>query len=333
MNIMRKNTFVLSAILIVAGIFPALSQERYRQFTADLNISFTNREIKKLENAAVLLEEADALLNRANLSYSELSELEIKERMSVRYEDVLKMLFNVSGTYKEALGEAYSVFRSRSDDFWKKMDKANHRAAGMDKARYYENVSGKNMNRSLIRHAQVLESDRYEYSLKILEDAVKLGRLAVRDASRTVQICTDYPVEYNYGWEDDKTLEEIIALMRDPNINEPPEDIFATVKQDHAVDSSWLKEIIFKVQIAAHTEPLSEEYLTKLYNGGMRIDLIYEENWYKYSIGRYRSYDEAEATRRECNVSKAFVIAYQEGKKIGTQEAIDIYEKKLGLKN
>jgi hypothetical protein len=89
-----------------------------------------------------------------------------------------------------------------------------------------------------------------------------------------------------------------------------------------------LKEIIFKVQIAAHTVPLTEEYLNTVYKGNIKIDMIFEEDWYKYSIGRYKTFDDAEATRIESNIKKAFVVAYQEGKKISTQEAVDILEKK-----
>jgi len=97
------------------------------------------------------------------------------------------------------------------------------------------------------------------------------------------------------------------------------------------VDSVLMKEVIFKVQIAAHTQPLSEEYLNTVYKGTIKLDMIFEEDWYKYSIGRYKSFDEAEATRIESNIKKAFVVAYQEGKKISTQEAIELIEKKYSL--
>jgi hypothetical protein len=136
-----------------------------------------------------------------------------------------------------------------------------------------------------------------------MDDAMKLEKLAIRDEGRALQICLDYPVEYNYGWEDDKTLEEIVALMRDPALKEPPEDIFATIDKEARIDSMLLKEIIFKVQVAAHTMPLSNEYLKSLYDGDLRIDMIFEDEWYKYSIGRYLSFDEADATCRECNIS------------------------------
>jgi hypothetical protein len=56
--------------------------------------------------------------------------------------------------------------------------------------------------------------------------------------------------------------------------------------------------------------------------------MIFEEDWYKYSIGRYRTFDEAEATLIGCGIKKSFVVAYQEGKKISTTEAIRLMEMK-----
>jgi len=167
------------------------------------------------------------------------------------------------------------------------------------------------------------EADRYESALYQIKEAFELEKLAVRDQGRAVQIYQDFPVEYNYGWEDDVTLEEVLAMNRNPVIKEPPQDIFGTVDKNAEIDSSLFAEIIFKVQIAAHTVPLTEEYLRTIYLGGMQIDMIYEEEWYKYSIGRYKTLEEATETLEECNVKKAFVIAYQEGKKLTIREAME----------
>lgn len=296
-------------------------------FTGELSIKLSNSEIKKFDNASKLILEADNILKTAVDSFTTLSEADVSLRSSPEYRDIIDIMYKASDLYREGFELAFSIFISKREAFWKSMSRSNHRAAGMDKALYYENSSDAQMKRSLIRFDQVMENDRFNYAHNILNDAVKLGRLALRDAGRSVQILEDYPVEYNYGWDDDPTLEEIIRLLKDPNVNEPPDDIFATVDAGKTVDSTLFKEIIFKVQIAAHTEPLTEEYLSSVYNGTIKIDLIFEEAWYKYSIGRYLTYDEAEATRRECNISKAFVVAYQDGRKIGTQEALDIAER------
>jgi hypothetical protein len=321
-----KLVYLNCMFLFIAST--AWSQSSAKLFTSELNIKFDGSELKKLERAADLLNEAETELLQANNLYSALSDLEKKERASTAYNTALKKLFESSETFKDGYNTAFSVFQQKNQAFWQKMNRTNHRASGMEKAKYYESSALKNQNRALIRRQQVMESDRYEYSLEIMNDAVEYEKIAVRDQGRALQICTDYPVEYNYGWDDDKSLEEIVKIMKDPIVHEPPKDIFATVNKEAPVDSSVFKEIIFKVQIAAHTIPLSEEYLNLIYKGDIPIDMIYEEEWYKYSIGRYKSYDQAEATLRESNIKKAFVVAYREGAKISTQEAIQLIEKK-----
>jgi hypothetical protein len=323
------NTILKSFVILIL-FYPghARAQTNSGQFTQELNVKFVSSEIKKLDQAEELIIQADKLLEKANQQFSALTDVERKERLSSNYNLALKKLFESSEIYKEAYNLVFSVFKDKGDKFWQKMNKTNHRAAGMDKAKYYESSALKNLNRSLIRRQQALESDRFEYSSGIMKDALNLERLAVRNQGRALQICCDYPVEYNYGWEDDKTLEEIVEIMKDPNVHEPPCDIFATVDKQAKIDSTLFKVIIFKVQIAAHTMPLTEEYLSSIYKGELKIDMIFEEDWYKYSIGRYSSFDEADATLRECNIKKAFVVAYQEGIKISTQEALQLMEKK-----
>jgi len=318
-------------IIVLSFSGKAFSQNNAKMFTSELNIKFQTAEEKKIEHATKILDEADILLEKAGNLYANLTDLEKKERVASGYREMLKDLFESSEKYKEGYNQVFSVFKDKSNSFWQKMDKNNHHASGMNKAKYYEGTAQKTLNHALIRRHQVLESDRYDYSLGIMKDALNLEKLAVRDQGRALQICSDFPVEYNYGWDNDLTLEQIIALMKDPIVHEPPADIFATVDKAVQVDSSLLKEIIFKVQIAAHTMPISDDYLNTVYKGDLKIDMIFEDDWYKYSIGRYRTFDEAEATRRGCAIKKAFVVAYQEGKKLSTQEAIQILEKSQAI--
>jgi len=331
---MRLNIVIKWILILAFNSLNVKAQVVYYQFIAELDLSFSKQEERKLESAVKSLEAAELLFERADGLYNELSDIDKEERISESYSIALKTLFEASDFFNKAYSEATSVFHAQAEAFRKSMSKTNQRASGMDKARYYENLSIKNLNRSNIRFEQVKESDRYEYSLNILNDAIELGRLSIRNSGRAAQIYDDYPVEYNYGWEDDKTLLEIVALMKDPNLNDPPTDIFGTLNSDAATeDTIVLKEIIFKVQIAAHTDALSEEYLAKIYKGDIKIDLINEEGWYKYSIGRYLNFDEADATLRECKIDKAFIVAYQEGKKIGTKEALTILDGRYQVSN
>jgi hypothetical protein len=330
MSSAKNAMFAFAAGLLCLGLCSSTvtsAQVTKEQFTGELNIKFQSGEEKKLERGVSILNEAEALKDKAEKEYAALTPVEIKERVSDDYQSALKHLLESSELYKEGHNLIYEVFKDKANAFWQKMIKNNHRATGMEKAKYYEGTATRTLNRSIIRRQQVLESDRFDYSLGIMKDALKLEKLAVRDQGREMQICADYPVEYNYGWENDLTLEQIVAVMKDPNVHEPPADIFATVDQSVQVDSSLFREIIFKVQIAAHTMPITDEYLNTLYRGDLKIDMILEDDWYKYSIGRYKTFDEAEATHRECNIKKSFVVAYQAGRKISTTEAIQILQK------
>ena len=330
MSSVKNAMFAFTTVLLCLGLSLGSitsAQVTREQFTGELNIKFQSGEEKKLERGVSILNEADALKAMAEKEYAALTPVETKERISDGYQSALKHLFESSEMYKEGHNLIYEVFKDKANAFWQKMIKSNHRATGMEKAKYYEGTATRTLNRSIIRRQQVLESDRFDYSLGIMKDALNLEKLAVRDQGREMQICADYPVEYNYGWENDLTLEQIVAVMKDPNVHEPPADIFATVDQSVHVDSLLFREIIFKVQIAAHTMPITDEYLNTLYKGDLKIDMIFEDDWYKYSIGRYKSFDEAEATHRECNIKKSFVVAYQAGKKISTAEAIQILQK------
>ncbi len=151
-----------------------IGQSTSKMFTSELNIKFDILEIKKLERAAKLINDAELLMQEANNQYSALTDLEKKERVSSAYNNALKKLFVSSETTKEAYDLALSVFQIKNAAFWQKMNRMNHRASGMEKAKYYEGSALKNHNRSLIRRQQVKESDRYEYSLEIMNDAVRI---------------------------------------------------------------------------------------------------------------------------------------------------------------
>ena len=87
------------------------------------------------------------------------------------------------------------------------------------------------------------------------------------------------------------------------------------------------KDIIFRVQIAAHTIQINDDYLKSIYSGSYKIDEVYEEGWYKYQIGMFKTLEEAEKVLNESQVKKAFVVAYQDGRKLTLHQAEDILQK------
>lgn len=79
-------------------------------------------------------------------------------------------------------------------------------------------------------------------------------------------------------------------------------------------------KIIYKVQIAADDKPLTIEYLRKLYptTEGLNNELV--DGIYRYSVGFFDTYEEADKARKEIiakGVSTGvFVVAYKNGKRV-----------------
>ncbi len=318
----------------VAGIillFPAIYAQDHnvKNYTRELNIKFTSSELKTIDKGVELLKEADKKLNAAQKMYEDLTDLEKKEGLSDGYVKAFSSLIEASDLYYQGHMLIYDMFKTKCEEFWITMRKVQHYAAGVEKGKYYEGQARKNLAVARQRREQASVNEKFKYALLKLKEAYELEETTIRDQGRALQVYVDYPVEYNYGWDNDITLEEITELFRNPAIKEPPEDIFATVDTTIVVEPKLMGEIIFKVQIAAHTVPLTEEYLRTIYKGSMKIDMIYEEEWYKYSIGRFKTFEEANKTLEECKVRKAFIVAYQGKKKLTIKEAAAL----LGMQN
>lgn len=292
-------------------------------YIKELNIKFTGNDLKTFEKGAQMLNSAAAIQKSAEEKYNALSELEKKEAISDEYNDILKELLKASDMYRQGHKLIFDVFKFLCDEFWFKMKRVQHFAEGVEKGKYYEGQARKNLIIAEQRRSVAASANRFDFIKRLLKEANELEETAVRDQGRALQVYKDYPVEYNYGWENDITLEELNELYKNPAIKEPPEDIYATVDTTKKIEPKLKEEVIFKVQIAAHTVPITEEYLRTIYKGSMKIDMIYEDEWYKYSIGRYKTFDEAQSTLQSCKVRKAFIVAYQGGKKVTVNQAVD----------
>ncbi|MCK5633395.1 hypothetical protein KAH94_06575, partial [bacterium] len=92
-------------------------------------------------------------------------------------------------------------------------------------------------------------------------------------------------------------------------------------KRGEVSDRISNENIVFKVQIVADTKALSSESLYKIYSGYENVQQYEEDGWHKYSLGEFKTYEEANKFRAKSGVKGAFVIAFKGGKKINVLEA------------
>ena len=83
---------------------------------------------------------------------------------------------------------------------------------------------------------------------------------------------------------------------------------------------------VFKIQIFATDKKLKEND-SRL--KGVKADFYKEGNWYKYTYGESSDYDEILRKKKEISkkFGQAFIVAFIDGKKVNTQEAINIFKK------
>jgi|GEM_PF-3563937 len=111
-------------------------------------------------------------------------------------------------------------------------------------------------------------------------------------------------------------------------ISELPSKVETVIKDEQIEDEKKLAEgIIFKVQIAADIVVLSSEKLSTIYKGNKKIVPFEQDEWFKYAVGNFKTYQEANKYREICGVGDAFVIAFNGKEKMDVLVAKRILRK------
>lgn len=93
-----------------------------------------------------------------------------------------------------------------------------------------------------------------------------------------------------------------------------------TVKKGTPIaDASQIKGLFFRVQVAASHFLVSQEYFANRYkfNETLYIDRV--DGWIKYTIGEFKTFEEANAKRKTLNVFPfigPFIVAFNDGQRI-----------------
>lgn len=136
----------------------------------------------------------------------------------------------------------------------------------------------------------------------------------------------------NYSSDKSENISEIVDWIdktKDESLEKS--DITSTLDKADVIPDiktsgirSGFENITYKVQIAASRFPLSENRLRNIYNKNESINNeIHNNEWYKYTIGNFNSYNDAKKVKAQCGVNDAFIIAYSEGKQVNIAKVIN----------
>ncbi len=318
----RSTSFLSLLFLSVTSIYSQVFQPS--DYRKDLSIKLSVIDEKRIEKGVKTLNEAYFEERKALSELESLKEDERLDATSSEYKKVVKDLIKSSEIYREGHLLIYTVFQENCVKFGEEMKKMNHTASGVNKARFYERKGEKAFDRALNFRDLILMLEKPELIQYKMAESLELERLSIRDRGRAVQIYQDFPVEYDYNWEDDVTDEEVRAAFKDPAVTLPPDDLFTQKPvQKTSKNEEPLPEIVFCVQIAAHTIKMDEGYLREnIYNGPLRITESHEGGWYKYLIGNFNNFRDASDLLKKIGVSRAFVVAYENGNRLSIKDAL-----------
>jgi len=85
--------------------------------------------------------------------------------------------------------------------------------------------------------------------------------------------------------------------------------------------------LCYRLQICADKKPWSKRKLQRLYKGTLQIDERQSDGYYKYWIGCYRTYNEAQEAEQSLGIKECFIVCFNNGNQIHVTEAQEIESK------
>ncbi len=82
--------------------------------------------------------------------------------------------------------------------------------------------------------------------------------------------------------------------------------------------------LCYRIQILADSKPWTARKLQRLYRGNLKIDERQSDGYYKYWVGCYRTYAEAQAAEQSMKLKESFIVCFNNGTQIHVSEAQEI---------
>jgi hypothetical protein len=291
---MRSTYFRKLVFFLVAGLsgFPALVNAQADNLMAtvkELSLTFDRSKDRRVQQVSEWMQEAGNLVDKT-VNIGDEEEIrnnldDIRKKFESSRED---MNIVYEGTLENFYARASRVFINK-----------------FDHARYYDQKVDAFQNAASIAMYRADSVKDAHGSAIYFADAYDNLVNAFLNQLRAIRIYQDFPIEYPYEWDDFFKQRQIMLAREgalDPDLQEE--------KQKEAAES--FKMIYYRVQIAAHSRPIPDSQLEAIYHGNLIVNMNFEDGWYKYTIGNFERYDLALDLLRNCNVKRAFIVAYDE---------------------
>jgi hypothetical protein len=306
----------LKSIFLLLLVFPfsiLFSKDLPKDYIVP--VQFSSLDKKKLERADESLKEGMQLWNTLNQRYNPENVLNHLID-SIYNKEAYPVLIKAAKAFLDGATAKYEVYHKNCLEFW-----GRHKydtPSGLDNAKRMQKEALNYIEKAKLNR-RVAENyvNQYVYAYDRFYEAISLEIIAAKKEGRALQVYLDWPVHYAYEWDEDVEVDlfnpktQLVAKKEEPKIVQP---------QNTELPDSMI--IYYEVQIAAHTVPITAKYIKEnIYNGKYNVLERREEGWFKYTIGHFKTFEEAYKLLNQVNIDKAFVVAYKNEKRVPIKEA------------
>jgi len=331
MNFLR---YIILAFLI------AISIRIYSQIPDDVYLKLDKGDERRIERSKEYFADAKSAINEAVTLYQAIPDkhdTSLTSDQVLKYEEALFQLQTASSFYKKAVGLAFKVYSDGMDEFWETHNMKQEHLDAVHEAIRMEQIARDDHQGAVMLREQINEISNFFFSVKLHNLAIEHEIYTINYAGRALQIYQEFPVRYPHKWDNDfefglvdlkqKTIDrykyvpkELRLLTRlKPKKLEPEKGSDVDVASLTETEKRKQYNIYFMVQVAAHTLRISSEKLDEIYSGKRRVKEIKEDGWWKYQIGPFNSFKDAQRVFNdvlsEVKDQRAFIVAYNFGDK------------------
>ena len=274
----------------------------------ELHLEFSDIDNRRLNRIAEQKENAEIMIARA----TENNDIRTLERAFNDLFSASKEMFELYDKYCKSEREEMPVILP--DEF--------------EKIKEFEISAGEKMKKSEILKEEAEKAEGFNESKQLYMMAYDLAQLALLNKGRTLRVYQDYPVMYSYQWYEDKTIvrdttKEVAGLIENERGEMMEEDV-EKIEEESRDEEGLGRGVTYIVQIAAHTNEITDDKLKTIYSGERKVNMMVEDNWYKYYFGPFSSFEEADRVMKSLNVTNVFIAAYLDNQRISIGEAVEI---------
>lgn len=258
---------------------------------------------------------------------AEVKELRIKQAMY--YEKAYAQAYNTYSKKIDGLSYIYEEDENKARGYLERAAEDNTAAQG--KMKKYKGVSPKDLKKKI--EYNTLKSDlqsvsgSYTSAIKNLIEAYSI----FLDQETKQQL----EEEENRAWANAESENSIYSYQT--YLNDYPSGKYASqarskISQLEEEERRRKEEsarnlkgnLIYQVQIAASRKALPKWKINRFYKKTKDVTMKNYDGWYKYSVGSFKTYEEAKRHVSTVRIKGAFVVAYLNGEKLDIKEAIKI---------